>query len=132
MLVGDNVADPTGEEQKTKIRARRSATTTRLICIENDGDELDSFVLRGTGGSGDFGVRYFAGHIDITEAVVAGTYRVVDMLPRAGAQRFVRMKLWAGPRARSGAMREFVVGVRSEANPAKEDVAKVKLTVTTR
>jgi hypothetical protein len=56
-------------------------------------------------------VRYFAGHVDVTAAVVAGTYRTTSLAP--GATTTLRIKVTPTRRARVGGHRTFVLSASS-------------------
>src|SRR6202008_2978285 len=56
--------------------AKPGAGGTFQVLVQNDSNVTDTFVIHGTEGIRDFTVKYQYQKLDVTRAVVAGTYRV--------------------------------------------------------
>ena len=92
--LGNNVYNTTGVNQTRTVKARRGATKTFNIAVQNDGNSVDSFKLKGRGSTTEFTVKYLAGlsgTTNITTAVVNGTYTMSNV--GAGGTKYIRMRI---------------------------------------
>jgi hypothetical protein len=81
-FVGDNIYNTTGANQTRTGSASPGNKVSFGISIQNDGSTADSYTVLVTGiASRAYTVRYFHGTVDITSAVVAGTYQTPSIAP---------------------------------------------------
>jgi Tol biopolymer transport system component len=119
---GGDVYNTTGAGQKRTVDVGRGATVTFSLRIQNDGTSLGSFLVRGgAGDTADFSARYFSGTFDITDYVVAGTYR---QTLAAGEQRTIKLRVKVKPGAAAGARLSRAVTITSASDPTIKDVVK--------
>jgi hypothetical protein len=107
-VVGQDVYNTTGAHQV--VRARTQGPTVELrVAIEQDGRYHPPLLVRGGAATGQFEIRYWHRQTDITDRVVAGTYR-----PGYRAEVF-RMRILVTPRTGSepGAVADRVLRVSS-------------------
>lgn len=74
--VGNNVYGGPARQQVAQQLRRRGARATSIVRVQNEGNRADRIVVRGTGGTRKFGVKYFFRGSDVTGQVRAGTLRV--------------------------------------------------------
>jgi hypothetical protein len=98
-------------DQTIRQRAHRRHTVASFWRVQNDGVRTDAFTLAGTHGTARYKVRYFAGGVDVTRAVVAGTYHTATLAP--GARTTVRVEVTPTARARVGRARTFTLRATS-------------------
>ena len=82
-FIGNNVYDPTGNNQSVLGSGSAGATITQVVSAQNDGPDSERFRIKGSRSSHGLGLRYFTGGIDITAQVAAGTYLTRTLAPRA-------------------------------------------------
>jgi hypothetical protein len=123
--VGDDRYNRTGRYQKAQQRAGGSyapdAHFVFEVRVQNDGSSPDRFRV-GASGSGDWVVKYFRDAADITSSVEAGTYRTASL--GAGQGVTLKVKVWLGDPTTQVVR---IVRLISEANGAKQDAVKVKV-----
>jgi hypothetical protein len=124
---GGNVYGP-ATDQTVAQRARRRHTVGSFWKVQNDGERNDSFALSGTAGTARYRVRYFAGGVDVTAAVVGGSYRTATLAP--GQSVSLRVAVTPTRRARIGRHRTVTLSATSMASGAAYD--RVATRVTTR
>ncbi len=117
-FVGNNIYNTTGARQKATVEnfnELEGAYFTFDISIQNDRTRADRFKVKATGAAtGGWKVAYFRGTLNITSAVVAGTYRTASLAP--GATYLIVAKIAKG----SGNMTRLVT-IRSVADATKVD-----------
>jgi hypothetical protein len=123
-FAGNNVVNLTGAGQtRSQNRAvgRKAIFFTR---VQNDGDSLGDYTVRGPAGTNRFAVRYFRGATgqNITAAVVAGTQRFDNVAP--GATRVVRIEVTPRAVAPRNATITLPVRFTSVDDTTKKDVVK--------
>jgi hypothetical protein len=123
---GDGVHGP-ATEQTVRHKARPTRAKSAIWRVQNDGARADGFRLRGAGSTERFRVRYLAGGVDVTAAVVAGTYRTATLAP--GASTSLRVKVTPTRRSRDGDRRTVVLRAISLADAAALDRVAVRVTV---
>jgi dipeptidyl aminopeptidase/acylaminoacyl peptidase len=126
-FAGNDVYNTNGANQTRSTKAVRGQTKTFTVKIQNDGSATDSFGLDGTGGSGQWVVTYFFEGTNVTPQVVAGTFSLDDLAPRAAEN--VTLKIKPKANAGIGSSRSVLVTATSEADPSAEDTVKAKVTV---
>lgn len=121
----DTLAPPT--TQRTRRTVRPDAPVVRsLVALQNDGLVSDRLVVRGTAGNGRFAVRYLDAGVDVTRAVLAGTYRTDLLAP--GATSYVRIVVERRAGARVGDARTFTVSATSETRSSRRDAVGILVT----
>lgn len=81
-LKGDDVYNTTGAGQGAAASARRGASVTFQIPVQNDGVVADRFKLKGQAGNANYRVRYLdRSGANITSAVTAGTFTTPSLAP---------------------------------------------------
>lgn len=124
---GDDVYGPrTGQTVRQHIR--RTGTKSAIWRVQNDGARADAFRLSGAGSTVRYRVRYLVGGVDVTRAVVAGTYRTATLTP--GTSTSLRVKVTPTRRAPIGDRRTVALRATSLADPTAVD--RVATRVTTR
>jgi N-acetylneuraminic acid mutarotase len=124
-MLGGDVWNLTGLGQTATSTAAPGVTRTFKVRIENDGSTLDAYTVRGPAGSPGFAVRYLrgaTGTVDITAAVVAGTY-TTPSLARGGSV-IVRVRIQVKAGAPAGASQSAPLTIASVARPSSTDVVK--------
>jgi hypothetical protein len=129
--LGDDVYNLTGLRQWTSIATPRGKTRVFQLRIENDGSTPEAFTARGSAASSSaFAVTYLdgaTGSVDVTAAVVAGTYTT----PVLGRGAFVILRLRVQVRAGASAKAVQATSVTTSATtrPTSCDVVKATVTV---
>lgn len=77
--------------QSVRERVRRTHTSAWRWRVQNDGERADGFRLKGTGSNRRFQVRYLSDGVDVTHAVVAGTFRTATLQPGQSATLLVKV-----------------------------------------
>jgi hypothetical protein len=108
-FVGDDVYNLTADGQTQTASVPRGANLRFGLRIQNDGDVLDTFVLRANTGRGAVTARYFLGADEITDLVGAGHPVPVD----AGGFTQVSVRVHVSPTAPHRIARSFTFRVRS-------------------
>lgn len=127
--VGDDVHNETGKKQTRSVRVPRGKAKTFFIRAENDGDETDTFRVRGCKGGGGFGIAYLAGAkgtSNITKKVVNGTYRLANVAP--GALRIFRLTIKVGAPVKVGKTKVCKVLLTSMGDGDQKDAVKARVT----
>jgi hypothetical protein len=98
---------------------RRTRTGAVHWRVQNDGERADAFRLKGTGSTRRFHVHYLSGGVDVTGAVVAGTFRTPSLQPG----QFVSLKVIVTPtrRARVGSTRTITMAALSANDATRSD-----------
>ena len=112
-----------GPEGPSSAPTGRTATFT--VKLRNAGTDPDRLAVDGQAGVPGFAIRYFDRTTNVTNRVVAGTYRSRVLAPGTAAS--LRVVATVGPRARVGARTTRLIQVASVATPSTVD--GVKLTV---
>jgi N-acetylneuraminic acid mutarotase len=123
-LLGGDVWNLTGIGQTASSTAAPGVTRTFKVRIENDGSTLDAYTVRGSGASPGFSVRYLrgaSGTVDITAAVMTGTY-TTPSLARGGSV-VMRVRVQVNPGA-AGATQVTPLTIASVTRPSSTDVVK--------
>lgn len=82
--IGDGIYNTTGALQTLIASSRRARVVRTHLYVENDGDDADTFRMRGSGGDRYFKVLYTAG-TNRTAQVLAGTHAAGPLDPGARA-----------------------------------------------
>lgn len=116
---GDNAYNLDGIGQA--VGGTTTATTQQRyeVSMQNDAPYTEVLRVRGSAGDARFDVRYRVGSVDVTSAVLAGTYRT----PPLGPGATLTMHAEVAPRgaARAGARLQAKATVRSTTHPALRD-----------
>jgi hypothetical protein len=124
-LLGGDVWNLTGLGQSASSTAAPGVTRTFKVRIENDGSTLDAYTVRGPGASPGFTVRYLrgaSGTVDITAAVLAGTFTTPSLARGGSVVMRVRIQVKAG--APAGATQATSLTIASVARQSSTDVVK--------
>ena len=121
-FVGNGVYNTTGANQTRSANLRRNQTGQFIVRIRNEGSASDAIRVKGTAGNARFTVRYFNGAANVTNQVVAGTFRF-NGVP-VNATRILTVKITVAGNAPFGSTRSVLVTSSSVADPTKKDVVK--------
>jgi uncharacterized membrane protein len=126
-FAGENTYNTTGASQ-TATASTTARTPVRYTWrIQNDGNIIERFRLRGTAGTNRFTVAYRRGTTNITAAVVAGTFTTPRLAP--GVTTDITVTVTPTKRARSGDTITTNLTARSAATSSATDIVRA---VTTR
>ena len=122
---GNDVYSATGSGESKSINIIHGHSGTLYADIQNDGVVATALTVKGAGGSNGFTVSYFKGAVNITSAVLAGTYSTGSLAPGAHAT----LKIVMHAPSTSGKAATFRVTASSSAgNPADAVLAKASST----
>jgi N-acetylneuraminic acid mutarotase len=124
-MLGGDVWNLTGLGQTATSIAAPGQTRTFKVRIENDGSTLDAYTVKAPSASPGFAVRYLrgaTGTVDITAAVLAGTYTTASLTRGASVVMRVRIQVKSG--APAGATQAIPLTIASLARPSSTDVVK--------
>lgn len=124
---GGSVYGP-ATDQRVRQGTQRGHAATTYWRIQNDGERADTFTLTGTGSSARFRVRYYARGMNVTGAVVSGTFRTGVLAP--GERVTLRVEVTPTRRALIGDRRTVALRATSLADATAVD--RVATRVTTR
>jgi hypothetical protein len=123
-MLGGDVYNRTALGQSTTATAARGVTRVFRIRIENDGSTRETSTVHGSPArSSAFSVRYLkgaTGSIDITSAVLAGTYTTAALA--RGEFTIVRVRVQVRSGAQVGSVQSCNVSVTSTTRPTSDDV----------
>ena len=125
--MGEGVFSGTGFHQTTSATGHHGQSFTDFVRVENDGDHVDNLIVTGEGHRPGFSVKYFHGTTNITRLVVARAWVLHNMAP--GAESKFRVVVTILQRARAGLTRSWLIEARSNSDPTKRDVVKMKVSV---
>ncbi len=122
-----------GRARTQRVRVslgRAGARATALVRLENFGSEAGRVRVVGVRGTRAFGVRYVAGHRNVTTRVLSGTYRTARLDPGRAAN--LKLVVTRRPAAHDG--RSITVRVRAvaAADPSHSDAVAAVVTATRR
>jgi hypothetical protein len=127
-FLGDNIFNGTGNHQTTGAKCRRGQHRASLVKIQNDGDAVDNIIVSAPGQRPPgFRIRYFHGTQEITSKVASHTFVVQNLAP--GATFTMRVVITVLRHAPLGTVRAWYIELRSQNDPTKRDVLKMKIHV---
>jgi hypothetical protein len=130
-LLGNDVYDLTGLGQSTATTAARGASRVFQVRIENDGSVPEAYTVKGSAAaSSAFTVTYLkgaTGTVDVTAAVLAGTYATPVMA--RGAAVLIRLRVQVKTGAPLKAVQSTLVSIASISRPTSRDVVVAAVTV---
>ena len=118
-FIGADVLAATGAGQGWTAAAAPGRTATFTVKLRNAGTDPDRLQVTGRPGVPGFAVRYFNGAADVTNRVVAGTFRTGQLAP--GAAAALRVVVTVGANAPAGARTTRLVTAASVADDAAVD-----------
>ncbi len=123
-FVGVGTYGPSSEQRLT-VQLRRTARSASFdVRLTNRGDTTETFVVRGTPKSKKFKVSYLVDGRNVTEEVVAGSYRTDSL--RVGQSTWLTVRVTMGRSARPDDRRVFELRAMStRASAAVDTVAAV-------
>lgn len=121
-FAGDGVYSPNGAGQTRAARVGPGGQAVFFVRVQNDGEVVNGFRVRGPRSDMRWTVRYFAGTRDVTAAVTAGTYRVDDLAP--GGTRILRVVVRPTPRADRGDRHDVTVRLSARTQPGVADTVR--------
>ncbi len=127
-FVGDNVYNTTGAGQTISAKGKRGKKVTIVIAVQNDGNNSDTFTLKGTGSQKGFKAAYLqgsAGTTSLTTQIVAGTYTTLGVGPTSSVD--VRLVITVSKTALVGSHKTWTLLATSNGDPTKKDAVKVKI-----
>ncbi len=117
--VGNNVYNATGTNQTKTQKKPVNVTATFTIRFENDGDDTDTYTIKGGKSATGYAVTYWIGTTSYTTKVTAGTM-TITLSPGEYKILTMRVKVSAGGKASAG----FLVSATSGHEPSKSDAVK--------
>jgi hypothetical protein len=130
-FVGDNVFNTTGLGQTVKQKVHRGKKFVFTIEVQNDGNNADTFKLKGSGAKPGFVVRYLngtTGLTNITSQVLAGTFATLPVGPTGVTT--IRLVVVVKNTAKVGTGRAWLVTATSSGDTTKKDAVKAVVVVT--
>jgi hypothetical protein len=124
-FVGNGVYNATGAGQTRATNVRRTRTGQFIVRIRNEANTTDSIKVKGTAGNSRFTVRYFNGAANVTNQVVAGTFRFNGMA--ANATRNLTVKVTVARTTPLNTSRNLIITSTSVGNPTKKDAVKASV-----
>ena len=125
--VGDGVYNVSGDGQTLPVTVPVAQSVTLRLRFENEGNQPDDLEVKGVARTPAFKLKYTvgpAGHtINVTDAVVAGTFRFASVDP--GDARVIRVTLWVRNTSDPGATDELRFKVVSGTDHRARDVVVV-------
>jgi hypothetical protein len=125
-FVGGNRYNATGAQQSRSTTVPNRGTARFTLQAQNDGTGTEDLRVRGQGGTNRYTVTYKRGAANVTNQVVAGTFRFADVAPGANRTLTVVVTARNGTRARAAISR--LITVSSDSTPTVKDVVKVTVT----
>lgn len=125
LYAGNDIYNTTGANQTKEATVKAGNARTFFIRGQNDGDARDAFKVKGCEPSTGFKVTYLAGLTgtnDITQEVLAGTYKLRRVIP--GARKTFRVVIRAANGADVGMKKSCQVAITSMARPTSKDIVK--------
>jgi hypothetical protein len=129
-FAGNNVYNTTGAGQTRSATSSPGQRRTFVIRVQNDGDTVDGFTVRGCTAATGFTIRYLAGTSGttvITSAVTAGTYTVGNVAP--GGTAALRLEVTPLAGAPRGAVQSCLVTATSTTSSSTADAVLGRVTV---
>ena len=123
--IGMNIYNTSGAGQTYALSVSATVHAVYIMKVQNDGNAPDSFLVKGTAGSGGWAVQYFdaaSGGSDITAAIVAGTWSTAVLAINASQE--IRVEVTPALTVPAGSVYSVVVTATSVGNAAKKDAAK--------
>jgi len=118
-FIGADVLTANGAGQGWTTTAAPGRTATFTVKLRNAGTNPERLAVDGQAGVPGFAIRYYDGAADVTNRVVAGTYRSRQLAP--GASASLRVVTTVGANARVGARTARLIEVASVAEPSTVD-----------
>ena len=128
-FLGDDIYNDGGGDQTRHRRLRAGHLDTFRLKFQNDTNDCsDSFFIDGDGSSGPFKVRYFSGGMDVTGAVVGGTFETESL--SLGESERMTLTIKADDDANKGALKKVLVTATSEGDSGQSDTVGAEVLVT--
>jgi DNA-binding beta-propeller fold protein YncE len=118
-FVGNNIYNGTGSKQTKTQSSGVGKSVSFNLRIENDGNESDTYAIRGPGTGNGYTVIYYSGTVDITSKITAGTYQVTL---GKGLGKVLSLKVTVTKKATLS--RSLLVKATSVHDPTKIDAVK--------
>jgi hypothetical protein len=125
--VGNNIYNLTGASQTVTAAKKQGASQEFSIKVQNDGSDIEPFHLAAAGSAPGFTVHYFNGTLDITSAVVAGTFQTIALEP--GQAKAYRLVVSVSTSATVGSTLSRLVKATSATDPNRADAVKAVVKV---
>lgn len=126
-FLGDGVYNSSGASQTSTGTAGPGKARAYVFKIGNDGNDLDTFKVKGCAASAGFTVSYANNGADITAAVQTGTQQFSTVAP--GDERTMSVTIASQPGTANGATMSCAIKATSVGDPAKSDTVLARLTV---
>jgi bacillolysin len=120
VTVGDDIYNLTAAGQTRSGAATRGQSVTYFATLQNDGTEPEQLRANGQASTPHFTVRYWSGGVNITNAVVAGTWRTPVLAP--GTMRTVKIVVTVRSSAPLNAQVSRTLTTVSTSDPSVKDV----------
>jgi len=109
--VGDDIYNHNARRQTVQRIVRPGYCDQFNVMLENDGEEVDSFIVRGMGSTSKFRVTYWYGPLNVTDDVVRGVFESGDIEP--GDADYLMLDVCARTLNRQGTTRTTLVSAMS-------------------
>lgn len=125
-LVGNDVHNTTGAGQSRSTTVKKGRQRAVTVRLQNDGNDVDTFSVKGTRSTKRFAVTYRFGTKNITKKVVRGTYVTPQVQP--GAVLEIRVTVAPKKAATRGNKVTAKVTATSRADTTEKDVVRAVVT----
>ena len=129
LFKGNNIYSTSPEKSQTQRwdDAPAGQTLDFTVALQNDAQMVDSFTVKATEtGSISIGAAYLVDGLDVTSAVLAGTYIVNNLGP--GAAVLMTIRVTVAPDAPTSISRKLVVRQTSVGDTQRSDVVRAVIT----
>jgi Tol biopolymer transport system component len=124
--VGDGVYETTATLQKLPVlKVKRGRSATFRVTVEHDGSAVDRVSVLGCGTTKGFTVGYRVGGVDVTAAVLAGTYALGPADPDASVA--IDLTIAVSPTVALGRTKACAVTATSATDATKLDQVAVQV-----
>ena len=133
-FIGNQIYGTTGASEATTDTVKRGKKGVFYLAVQNDGSVADSFRIQGAGDSTGFTVKYYygaKGDLDITDAVVAGTFSTSTLNAGhvTGDATMIRVEVVVDKTVAKGARRNVLVSGYSNTDGSKVDAVQAVVVV---
>ncbi len=125
--VGNNVYNSTGTRQTRTVTGRPGQTRVFHVRVYNDGNAVNTFVLRGSRARSGSTVRYLAEGRDVTGSMLANAGRRIRMGP--GLSTSLTVRVTPGRTAATGSLKPATVTATWRGDGTRTDVVRGQVKV---
>lgn len=125
-FVGNDVYNTTGNNQSRSTTVRKGRQKVITVRVQNDGNDVDTFSVKGTKSTQRFSITYTFGSKNITKKVTRGTYVTPRVQP--GAVLEIRVTVAPKQAATKGNKVTAKVTATSRADTTEKDAVRATVT----